>query len=190
MTMITPSYLGETIEYSSLHACRSTLEDPTIQVSVQAATQTLTVATTGNGSGAVSSNPAGISCGSMCSHAYTTGTSVTLTATPASGSVFSGWSGACSGTGGCSVTMSQAQSVSATFTLQSSAPVCLVPKVKGKKLAAAKRALTQAHCKAGKVTKKFSKVKKGRVISQRPKPGTNLAPDAKVNLVISKGKRP
>ena len=32
MTMITPSYLGETIEYSSLHACRSTLEDPTVQV--------------------------------------------------------------------------------------------------------------------------------------------------------------
>ena len=31
MTMITPSYLGETIEYSSLHACRSTLEDPTDQ---------------------------------------------------------------------------------------------------------------------------------------------------------------
>ena len=32
MTMITPSYLGETIEYSSLHACRSTLEDPTTGV--------------------------------------------------------------------------------------------------------------------------------------------------------------
>ena len=32
MTMITPSYLGETIEYSSLHACRSTLEDPTLLV--------------------------------------------------------------------------------------------------------------------------------------------------------------
>ena len=31
MTMITPSYLGETIEYSSLHACRSTLEDPTLE---------------------------------------------------------------------------------------------------------------------------------------------------------------
>ena len=31
MTMITPSYLGETIEYSSLHACRSTLEDPTTE---------------------------------------------------------------------------------------------------------------------------------------------------------------
>ena len=33
MTMITPSYLGETIEYSSLHACRSTLEDPTVAFS-------------------------------------------------------------------------------------------------------------------------------------------------------------
>ena len=32
MTMITPSYLGETIEYSSLHACRSTLEDPTLNM--------------------------------------------------------------------------------------------------------------------------------------------------------------
>ena len=34
MTMITPSYLGETIEYSSLHACRSTLEDPTMNLAV------------------------------------------------------------------------------------------------------------------------------------------------------------
>ena len=34
MTMITPSYLGETIEYSSLHACRSTLEDPTVDIRV------------------------------------------------------------------------------------------------------------------------------------------------------------
>ena len=36
MTMITPSYLGETIEYSSLHACRSTLEDPTVESTVDA----------------------------------------------------------------------------------------------------------------------------------------------------------
>ena len=35
MTMITPSYLGETIEYSSLHACRSTLEDPRARNTVQ-----------------------------------------------------------------------------------------------------------------------------------------------------------
>ena len=48
MTMITPSYLGETIEYSSLHACRSTLEDPTqgyesmtVQGNLQSAALTL-----------------------------------------------------------------------------------------------------------------------------------------------------
>ena len=38
MTMITPSYLGETIEYSSLHACRSTLEDPTFSQALEKAT--------------------------------------------------------------------------------------------------------------------------------------------------------
>ena len=37
MTMITPSYLGETIEYSSLHACRSTLEDPTVLAAIERA---------------------------------------------------------------------------------------------------------------------------------------------------------
>ena len=41
MTMITPSYLGETIEYSSLHACRSTLEDPTLIRVMQQAQQRL-----------------------------------------------------------------------------------------------------------------------------------------------------
>jgi subtilase family serine protease len=161
-----------------------------IQVTVQAPTQTLTVATSGDGSGAVSSSPAGISCGATCSHAYATGTNVMLTATPATGSVFSGWSGACSGTGVCNLTMSQARSVTATFTLQSSAPVCLVPKVKGKTLRAAKTALTQAHCSKGRVTKKYARVKKGHVISQRPKPGTSLAAGAKVNLLVSKGKKP
>jgi hypothetical protein len=161
-----------------------------IQLNVATPTQTLTAATSGNGSGTVSSNPAGINCGATCSHVYATGTMVTLSANPASGSVFSGWSGDCSGTGGCTVTMSQARSVTATFTLQGSGPVCLVPKVKGKTLDAAKSALTNAHCKAGKVTKKFSKVKKGHVISQAPKPGTSLAAGAKVDLVISKGKKP
>ncbi len=50
--------------------------------------------------------------------ASTSGTSVTLTPTPAAGSVFAGWSGACTGTGACVVTMNAAQSVSAVFNLQ------------------------------------------------------------------------
>ncbi len=51
------------------------------------------------------------------SEVYNHGTVVTLTATPSVGSVFGGWSGACSGTGGCTVTMDQASSVTATFTI-------------------------------------------------------------------------
>jgi M6 family metalloprotease-like protein len=76
---------------------------------------TLSVAKAGTGSGTVTSNPAGISCGATCSVSYASGTSVTLTATPASGSIFAGWSGACTGTGSCVTTMSAARSVTATF---------------------------------------------------------------------------
>jgi PKD repeat protein len=75
----------------------------------------LTVSKTGTGSGAVTSTPAGIGCGNGCQASFGTGTVVTLTATPDAGSVFAGWSGDCSGTGTCQLTMSQARSVTATF---------------------------------------------------------------------------
>jgi hypothetical protein len=67
-----------------------------------------------SGSGTVASNPAGISCPSTCSHVFT-GTSVTLTATPAGGWALGSWGGACSGNGSCIVPMSAATSVTATF---------------------------------------------------------------------------
>src|SRR5208283_3647371 len=77
---------------------------------------TLSVSTIGTGSGTVTSSPSGISCGSTCAASYSSGTRVTLTASPASGSTFAGWSGGgCSGTGTCSVTMYVATSVTATF---------------------------------------------------------------------------
>ena len=75
----------------------------------------LTVTEAGTGSGTVTSSPAGISCPTTCSANYNSGTPVTLTATAGTGSTFAGWSGACSGTGTCQVTMSAAQSVTATF---------------------------------------------------------------------------
>ncbi|MDD2691487.1 MAG: DUF4214 domain-containing protein [Simplicispira sp.] len=79
----------------------------------------LTVARQGTGSGTVTSSPAGISCGSTCSASYAAGTSVTLSAQPASGSTFAGWGGACSGTSSCTVSMSAARSVTASFTASS-----------------------------------------------------------------------
>jgi hypothetical protein len=75
----------------------------------------LSVSRSGNGSGTVTSSPAGINCGSTCSASFNVGSSVTLTASAANNSTFTGWSGACSGTGSCSVTMSEARSVSAAF---------------------------------------------------------------------------
>jgi YVTN family beta-propeller protein len=76
----------------------------------------LTVTDAGSGSGTVASNPSGISCGAACSANFASGTPVVLTATPAPGSTFSGWSGAgCPATGTCTVTMSAAESVTATF---------------------------------------------------------------------------
>ena len=74
---------------------------------------TLSVSRTGNGT--ITSTPSGIACGTACSYAFDYGSSVTLSAAPATGWTFAGWSGACTGTGVCSLTMDAARSVSAIF---------------------------------------------------------------------------
>lgn len=74
----------------------------------------LNVAVAGNGS--VTSQVGGINCGATCSASFLSGTSVTLTASPAQGQVLQAWGGACSGTAAaCTVTMNAAQTVNATF---------------------------------------------------------------------------
>jgi hypothetical protein len=73
----------------------------------------LTVSTTGKGT----VTGAAISCPPTCSHSYTTGSVASLTAKPSAGSKFAGWSGACSGTGACQVTLSADRQVGARFTL-------------------------------------------------------------------------
>jgi hypothetical protein len=81
---------------------------------------TLTVTKAGSGTGIVTdgSRRFGINCGSACSDSYLSGTSVTLTASPASGSTFAGWSGGgCSATGSCTLTITADTSVTATFNL-------------------------------------------------------------------------
>src|SRR5207244_4748645 len=80
------------------------------------------VSKAGAGTGTVTSTPAGITCGASCAGSYPSGTAVTLTATPATGSTFAGWSGGCSRPGSCTVTLSAATTVTATF---SSGPLTL-----------------------------------------------------------------
>ncbi len=75
----------------------------------------LQISTTGAGGGSVSSTPNGIDCGANCSANFVENTVVTLTATADATSIFSGWSGACTGTGTCSVSMTGTQSVTANF---------------------------------------------------------------------------
>jgi hypothetical protein len=87
-----------------------------VTVTVTGVSYALSVTESGTGSGSVSSSPSGIACPSTCSANFTSGTVVGLTATASAGSTFAGWSGVCSGTGTCSVTMSAAESVTATFT--------------------------------------------------------------------------
>jgi hypothetical protein len=73
----------------------------------------LAVTKAGGGTGTVSGN--GIDCGTTCSVVLDANTPVLLAATPTNGSVFTGWSGDCSGTGTCDTTMTAARSVTATF---------------------------------------------------------------------------
>ncbi len=80
---------------------------------------TLTLSKNIMAGGTVTSSPYGINCGTTCSTqsaSFASGTTITLTATPATGYTFTGWSGACTGTSAtCTVTMNSNQSVTANF---------------------------------------------------------------------------
>ncbi len=135
------------------------------------------------GKGAVTSSPGGITCGKACSHGYAYGTSVTLKAKAAQGSKFAGWSSACKGSHSCKVTTDDNVTLQATFVLRP----CLVPKLVGKTLKAAKAAIKKAFCSVGKVTMVRSSKAKGKVVYQKPRHGKRLRQHAKISLVVSKG---
>jgi Divergent InlB B-repeat domain len=83
-------------------------------------TEPLGVSLTGSGYGTVLAQ--GISCPPSCGASYTTGSQVVLTATPAAGSSFAGWTGDCSGFGQCTVLMDAPRALTATFTAANVGP--------------------------------------------------------------------
>ncbi|APV50551.1 hypothetical protein BWI17_13150 [Betaproteobacteria bacterium GR16-43] len=78
---------------------------------------TLNVARAGQGTGTVTSDLSGISCGGDCTEDFSAGTVVTLTATPDAGFYFRGWSGGgCAGAAPCTLTLAAGvTNVTATF---------------------------------------------------------------------------
>ncbi|OGU12053.1 MAG: hypothetical protein A2075_18620 [Geobacteraceae bacterium GWC2_58_44] len=113
-----------TFTSDGVHTLRAFVKDQVGNISAPAGaavtnTYTLTVALTGSGSGSVNSTPTGIACanGSSagCSSNFTGGATVNLTATAGAYSAFGGWSGICSGNGGCTAGMDAARTVTATF---------------------------------------------------------------------------
>lgn len=101
-------------------AATVTLAGPTLAASGSCAAGSVCVAVNlaGTGSGSVISDPIGIDCGSTCSAEFAPGSTVTLTATPADGSTFDHWGGACSGSGTtCSIILDRKATVTAAFAL-------------------------------------------------------------------------
>jgi List-Bact-rpt repeat protein/matrixin len=101
--------------------CDLTMDSARTVTATFSRTFTLTITKTGSGSGTVTGSPE-FTCGTgsgVCATSFLEGQAITLTATPAPGSAFTGWSGeGCSGAGSCKVTMTQARNVTATFALQ------------------------------------------------------------------------
>src|SRR5260370_19390364 len=88
----------------------------------------LTITKQGAGTGTVTSSDGPINCGTACSAIYNSGTTVTLTATQAAGSTFTGWGGtACAGIQSCTLTLKAAQTVSASVVPSALVGFRLVP---------------------------------------------------------------
>jgi Divergent InlB B-repeat domain len=102
---------------------------PATPPGVPLVTWTLSVTTDGVSGGRVISTPAGIDCTGSCSMSVTEGTTVTLAARADPNATFAGWSGACGGTGACSLTLTSNVSVFANFAVKPPPGACvgLVP---------------------------------------------------------------
>jgi len=118
--VVTPTAAGTLINTMNVTA-NETDPNPANNTATQATTVVpifkLTVTKTGNGSGTVTTSDGGISCGTTCSATYLSGAVINVGETSDANSVFTGWSGACTGTSACAITMSADMTVTANFVL-------------------------------------------------------------------------
>ena len=156
------------------------------------ATHSLSVTDDGTGQGSVPCN------GGACASRYPDGTHLTLTAAAAAGSTFAGWSGACSGTRACQVTIEADAAINARFAaVPARTPEfesrCVVPGLSGLTLKRARAALGAAHCSLGKVGgQKLGKGAKSRdqlVRSSSPARGAILPAGGEVDVRLGAGKK-
>ncbi len=144
----------------------------------------LTVNKSGTGTGGITSSPAGINCGSNCGASFNSGAVVSLTATPDTGSTFTGWSGSgCSGAGICIITMNAGTAVTATFTAETNYTYTVSPTTKsfkatGGKLTVKVKGIGQ-NCPAPLVTINDAWLSQSGAISWKNNAGT-------VKIVIQK----
>ena len=127
----TPTFTGWSGACSGTGACSPSVTAATaVTATFTKKTFTLTASKAGAGSGTVTGTQGSttvINCGSDCAETVDSGTTVALTATPASDSTFTGWSGACAGAGACNPTVTAATAVTATFAVLPSATVQFSP---------------------------------------------------------------
>lgn len=148
---------GSALDHWSVSACGEALLCETSvrsshqinAIFVAVGNRMLSVSKAGSGQGTVAStNVTAIDCGSVCSAELDAKTKVTLKATPAAGSTFTGWSGeGCSGTKSCHVTMNEARNVTASFAQVPPGPSELL--VAGRAKVKAGRALLKLACEGG-----------------------------------------
>src|SRR4051812_15408098 len=111
------TFTGWSGDCTGTGTCTVTMDvDHSMTATFQLVRPTLTVTKAGSGTGKVTSSPTGINCGTTCSATFQLGASVTLKASAAAGSRFTGWSGDCTGTNtNCKLKLTASRAATATF---------------------------------------------------------------------------
>lgn len=167
----------------------------TVSAVFRAARDQLHVTKSGRGLGTVTSDPVGLTCGSVCSYAFRRGGAVTLRATPSGKSRFHGWGGACTGKEACALTIGASVEVTAAFDRCAAlvfsrfgATATRSPRRVSVRVILADRATVRVRILRGRTTltvRTFRNVSAGAKVLRVPVPGGTAAGKGKVEVRLS-----